>query len=272
MTRQSTPTSNSSSISRITPRTFRSPYAFERMDCLSENLISRWTVSHFHLDAGTVYPEATNSACWIQRVQGEEYRELQSYREPIHHNRLTLVSELSNLHLNSDEDSEADTRHAGVHVLRTLLETTIDAGPDKRYALLDYLSRIAEPKMLLDAAFDCYRRTESYDYLLATISILEQKGMDAWPAWERLSAMKSEEIELFVASILSCIGVSEAKKCGAALRLAKSPCEGVRDAVLQELGRLQGPSQRRVLHLLRNDPSEELRLHATDWLAELEEE
>ena len=141
---------------------------------------------------------------------------------------------------------------------------------DIRRHLYKALLTLGEPKPILDVALTAYEQYGNEDRLTLAASLLMDLGPRAFPALRVLARSNRSECALFVPIIAGLSGVRPQDRSEVLAHLTKNPHIAVRQSLLEATQALHGLEAISLLHMLSQDPEEEIAEEARECLAQLE--
>lgn len=146
----------------------------------------------------------------------------------------------------------------------------IQARGEIRRQLYTALLTLGEPKAILDAAMSAYEQYGNEDRLNLAASLLMDLGVQAFPALCILARSNRPECAWFVPTIAGFPEVQLQNRVEVLTCLAKSPHSAVRQSLLAATQALSSPEAMSLLHMLSQDPDEEIAKEAREYIADLE--
>jgi hypothetical protein len=146
----------------------------------------------------------------------------------------------------------------------------IQARGEIRRHLYRALLTLGEPKAILDVALAAYEQYGNEDRLTQAASLLMDLGARAVPALRVLARSNRAECTFFVPIIAGFSGVRPQDRLQALVHLARNPHIAVRQSLLEATQALPSPEAISLLHILSQDPDEEIAEEARECLAHLE--
>ncbi len=146
----------------------------------------------------------------------------------------------------------------------------VQARGEIRRHLYRALLTLGEPKAILDVALAAYEQYGNEDRLTLAASLLMDLGAHAFPALRVLARSNRAECEVFVPIIAGLSGVMPQDRLQVLVHLAKNPYSTVRQSLLAATQALPSPEAISLLHMLSQDPDEEIVEEARECLANLE--
>lgn len=146
----------------------------------------------------------------------------------------------------------------------------VQARGEIRRRLYKALLYLKEPKIILDVALAAYEKYGNEDRLTLAASLLMDLGTQALPALRILARSNRSECAWFVQTIAGLPGVKLQNRVEMLKHLAKSPHVEVRQSLLGATQALPSLDATSLLHMLSQDPDEEIAEEAREYLANLE--
>jgi hypothetical protein len=146
----------------------------------------------------------------------------------------------------------------------------IQARGETRRQLYKALLTLGEPKAILDVALNAYEQYGNEDRLTLAASLLMDLGAHAFPALRILARSKRPECAWFVSTIAGLPEVKLPPRVEVLTYLVKSPHIAVRQSLLGATQALPSPEAIALLHMLSQDPDEEIAEEARECLANFE--
>jgi hypothetical protein len=132
------------------------------------------------------------------------------------------------------------------------------------------LLTFGEPKAILDVALSAYEKYGNEDRLTLAASLLMDIGAQAFPSLRILARSNRPECVWFVPTIAGLPDVKLQNRVEVLTYLVKSPHSAVRQSLLGATQALPSPQAISLLHMLSQDPDEEIAEEAREYLANLE--
>jgi hypothetical protein len=132
------------------------------------------------------------------------------------------------------------------------------------------LLTLGEPKAILDVALAAYEQYGNEDRLTRAASLLMDLGARAFPVLRILARSNRSECTFFVPIIAGLSGVRPQDRLQALAHLARNPHIAVRHSLLEAAQALPSPEAISLLHILSQDPDEEIAEEARECLTHLE--
>lgn len=146
----------------------------------------------------------------------------------------------------------------------------VQARGEIRRHLYKALLALEEPKIILDVALAAYEKHGNEDRLTLAASLLMDLGAHAVPALRILVRAHRSECAWFVSTIAGLPGVKLQDRVEMLKYLVKNPHIEVRQSLLGATQALSSPEAISLLHMLSQDPDEEIAEEAREYLAYLE--
>jgi hypothetical protein len=155
-----------------------------------------------------------------------------------------------------------------VNEAHTLLTTLVYATAEARNIAFEIAIQRLSPREILNAALERYNETANEQFLLYSVSLLENAGRSAWPALRDLAQSKVAECELFVPLIAKCTGVTEDERFAAIKSLATCRHAGVKSQIFEELWTFSPKHRNSLLQELAKDKNPDVRERAEQYLVD----
>lgn len=146
----------------------------------------------------------------------------------------------------------------------------IQARGETRRQLYKALLTLGEPKAILDVALSAYEQYGNEDRLTLAASLLMDLGAQAFPSLRILARSNRSECAWFVPTIAGLPDVQLQNRVEILTYLVKSPHSAVRQSLLGATQALPSLPALSLLHMLSQDPDEEIAEEAREYLANLE--
>ena len=146
----------------------------------------------------------------------------------------------------------------------------VQARGEIRRHLYKALIALEEPKIILDVALAAYEKYGNEDRLTLAASLLMDFGTQAFPALRILVRSNRSECAWFIQTIAGLPGVKLQNRVEMLKYLAKSPHIEVRQNLLGATQAIPSLEAISLLHMLSQDPDEEIAEEAKECLAHLE--
>jgi hypothetical protein len=146
----------------------------------------------------------------------------------------------------------------------------IQARGETRRQLYQALLTLGEPKAILDVALSAYEKYGNEDRLTLAASLLMDLGAHALPSLRILARSNRPECAWFVATIAGLPDVELQNRVEVLIYLVRSPHSAVRQSLLGATQALPSPEAISLLHMLSQDPDEEIAEEAQECLANFE--
>ena len=151
-----------------------------------------------------------------------------------------------------------------------LFPLLVQARGEIRRHLYKALLALEEPKIILDVALAAYEKYGNEDRLTLAASLLMDLGARAFPALRILVRSNRSECAWFVPTVAGLPGVKLQSRVEMLKHLVNNPRIEVRQSLLGATQALPSPEAISLLHMLSQDPDEEIAEEAREYLANLE--